>query len=136
MSHCPDVDQLLSVANALDWQVQEGLEHLRECERCGDYFAQLASVHAVLEARTEPRAGFADEVMRSLPDAEPATRRWIATTLSVVNPALAAFTTLFVLGLAANSPTPLPFGTPIFVVVVLAAAVTAAWSRRTTPARS
>ena len=46
MSECLDADALVTIGQALDWRVEEGLTHLRKCEDCR---AQLETLQLTRE---------------------------------------------------------------------------------------
>jgi hypothetical protein len=46
MSRCPDTDTILTIGDALHWDVQEGLRHLQTCEDCRSQIDVLRLAHA------------------------------------------------------------------------------------------
>ena len=58
---CPDTDAIVTIATALDWEIEAGLEHLQRCAECNTRIgvlqatrvalAQAESVDPALEAR-------------------------------------------------------------------------------------
>lgn len=53
MRHCPGTNDLITIAEALEWKVAEGLEHLQGCEDCRAQLATLQGARAAL-VDTEP----------------------------------------------------------------------------------
>jgi hypothetical protein len=45
MKECPGTDALVTVAEALDWEVTSALEHLRTCDDCRARLAVLTAAH-------------------------------------------------------------------------------------------
>jgi hypothetical protein len=53
MSDCPDTDAILTIADSLDWDVEENLRHLQTCDDCRARIEVLRLAHAGL-AVSEP----------------------------------------------------------------------------------
>lgn len=50
MMECPGSDALATIAAALDWNVEEALEHVRTCADCRGRLATLTATHAAFQA--------------------------------------------------------------------------------------
>jgi anti-sigma factor RsiW len=48
MRGCPDTDAIIAIGHALDWDVSDGLEHLRTCPDCRTRLATLRLTRAAL----------------------------------------------------------------------------------------
>ena len=102
MSSCLDTDTLATIGQALDWNLDESLRHLLECEPCRESVAALASVQRTL-AHEEPAAPVLVERIMSLM-AEPvatSTERPRSNAIWLLNGGMAALTVLAVAGGAA-----------------------------------
>ncbi len=132
MTDCLDSDTLIAVGQALDWNVDEPLDHLGACTSCRASLATLAATRQAL-AREEPvDADLVDRIMRQLPvhqAEEPGfARTW--NPVVVLNAGLVMITTMGVAVLAAGqSGGPLP-GWPVAVAGLVAAIGYVSWQRR------
>ena len=131
MESCPNVDALLAVGQALQWETTAGLEHLKSCERCQQELESLHAIHASLVDEVEPAAGYVDAVVRSLAE-EPASAHAAGGWVAVLNPILAAAVGMVV---ALNAVTPEAEAPLRGIVVSAAFAAVAAvyWGRRPEP---
>jgi anti-sigma factor RsiW len=60
MRECPDTDAIITVAAALDWDVAEGLRHLKTCDDCRARLGALRVTRAAIsEAEPVPEAALA-----------------------------------------------------------------------------
>lgn len=48
MSECPETDVIVTIGDALNWRVEEGLRHLRVCEECNARIELLPLTRAAL----------------------------------------------------------------------------------------
>ena len=46
MSNCPDADAILTIGDALGWDVEDGLRHLQTCDDCRAQMDALRIAHA------------------------------------------------------------------------------------------
>ncbi len=130
MTSCLGPNNLVAVGAAVDWHVDEALDHLRNCAVCREELARLASVHGVLTAQETPRAGFTDDVMADLVATE--TRRASARRLISISltPILAGATAFFSIAMAATGPSPVRVGPVAIAAAIGVALVTGWWDRK------
>ena len=97
---CPDVDVLVALGAALDWEAEGILDHVASCARCRAQLRELAALRRLMTESVAPRPGFTDEVLRALP-AEQGRAPWsarlalglVATCTTAVALAVASFGT-------------------------------------------
>jgi predicted anti-sigma-YlaC factor YlaD len=131
MRGCLDRDALVTLGAALDWEIEERLRHLAECESCRAELKRLATVHSVLGEELQPAPGFADRVLHALrvePGARPARSR-LPRLAGVLNPVLAALTSFFAVAFVATGQGVPELGPPALFVSLLVAVVTVWWNR-------
>ncbi len=129
MNRCLDLDRLVAVGAAVDWQVDELLEHLRDCTECREELRRLASVHGALSAEEAPRPGLVDEVMANLV-ATQASRVSMRRMMSVsLTPLLAGMTAFFAIAMA-TATSPVGVGPVAIGAAIVVALGTAWWSGR------
>ena len=105
MKECPDLDALITIQEALDWDAESAMRHVVSCESCLAGLRQVERLHEVLDQSLDPTHGFADRVLASLPpmpsptrSREQESRGWL---LSAGIFALATTTALLLLSSAA-----------------------------------
>ena len=69
MSECLDIDAILAIGHALDWNVEEGLSHLRTCTDCRAQLDTLQRTRAGLLASTPVAAGTLHRISAALHEA-------------------------------------------------------------------
>ncbi len=125
MNRCLDLDRLVSIGSAVDWQVDELLDHLHDCTSCREELGRLQSVHGALSAEEAPRPELVDDVMADLVTID-ARRGSMRRVLSLsVTPLLAGLTAFFAIAMAATATSPVGLG-PV-VVGALTVAIGAGW---------
>ena len=130
MSRCLDLDRLVAVGAAIDWQVDEVLDHLGDCAECRAELQRLASVHSALSEEEEPRPGLVDDVMADLLSTE-AKRTALLRIVSVsLNTVLAGATAFFAIAMAAAATPPIQLGPVALGAAMLVAVGTAWWNGR------
>ena len=107
MKSCLDPDTLLSVGQALDWNVGQ-LSHVHACEECRHQLEQLATMHADLSSEEDVRPGFSSDVMAAVAD-RVATNAAAMEWVTWLNPVLAAFAAVAVAWAARPAPWALAF---------------------------
>lgn len=130
MTRCLESEELVAIGTAVDWLVEETLDHLQHCNRCREEIARLTLVHRALSAQEVPRAGFTDQVMASIAatDARRArARRLVSVSLT---PILAGATAFFAIALAATGPSPIEIGPVAIAASIGVAALIALWDAR------
>ena len=130
MSRCLEADVLVSVGTSLDWQPEQALQHLTDCEECRGRLRQLAALHDALAGELEPTRDFTDSVMQSLVKdsvARSSDNRRVGLPI-LINPALAAATAFFVVALARAGESLPQQGTSLFVAALLVAIGTLWWN--------
>lgn len=75
-TECLDIDTLTSVAAALGWRTEAGIEHLSKCVVCRESLADLARVRTALGDAVEPGATFCSDVMSALRLQPAIATRW------------------------------------------------------------
>jgi predicted anti-sigma-YlaC factor YlaD len=111
MKECPDTDAIVSIADALDWDVAEGLHHLQTCDECRARIEALRSTRTAL-SETEPVddavlariAGALHTEARAERTRARDAHRW-ASALETVLAAVAAPTVLVASGIEIGSMT-------------------------------
>lgn len=122
MTHCSDIDTLVSLSELLGDRTLVELHHVLECDECRQQLQTLTTLRAGLGDVVEPEPSFTDAVLRALSDGGPAPttgaflEKWIAL---VGSPVLAALTVLLLLVQAAAAASmPLGIHMPIIASLV------------------
>jgi hypothetical protein len=76
MSQCPGTDALVTIAGALEWDVEAGLKHLTTCESCSEELRALHDVHAAYEAEEPVPDRVLARIDRLVADAAVRERAW------------------------------------------------------------
>ncbi len=132
MNRCLDGDTLVSLGAALDWDTDEGLRHVVDCQSCQHQLRQLAELHRDLTEEIKPRPGFTDDVMRSIGarrtnQSEVASR---VTLLGLLNPLMASVAVFFAIAYtSAGDPQAQLEFLPAILVSLAGGAVTLWWNR-------
>ncbi len=125
MNRCLDLDRLVSIGSAVDWQVDELLDHLHDCNNCREELGRLASVRGALGAEETPRPEFVDDVMADLVTID-ARRGSMRRVLSLsLTPLIAGMTAFFAIAMAATATSPVGLGPVAFGALTVA--IGAAW---------
>lgn len=132
MNRCLDVDALVTIAAALEWNQREALRHLTECDACQLQLDELATLHEVLEMEIAPRAGYTDQVVREF--GRERTSRSAGRhfgLLGVINPILAGATAsvAILLASAAYPAVQTPSSVLLASLVVVGATLWWNWTR-------
>ena len=138
MSRCPDIDTLLSIGTALEWDdVLERLRHIAGCSHCDERLTQLALVRESLRAEVHPRPGFTAAVVQAAVtvshDDRHGAPRLRGTEL--LSPILATLTALFTVGLA-TAAWPIQPGPGVIVAALIVGSATFGWNRTRAGRRS
>ncbi len=130
MKGCLEVDALVGLGAALDWRLEEGLEHLRECVHCRRRLERLGELSGTLGATIEPRPGFEERVIASLfrPGGAGQVRLRRAWLAALLNPALAGLTAFFAIALAGGELPASALDLPALLACVTVAGVTFWWN--------
>ena len=132
MTDCLDSDTLAAVGQALDWDVDEPLDHLCTCQSCRVSLATLAATrHALAEEELVARE-LVDRIMTQLPvdqaEKPGSARTW--KPVMVLNAGMVMITTMAVAAMAAaQSGGPLP-SWPVAAAGLVAAMGYLSWQRR------
>lgn len=130
MTHCSDIDTLVSLSELLGERPLEELRHVIQCDACREHIETLATLRAGLGPELEPEPGFSDAVLRTLKRGGPARawgpsiEKWVG---AVASPVLAAMTVLLLLLQAAGAGG-FELGIHVPVMAALAGAVVALWN--------
>ncbi len=135
MTNCLDIDTLAAVGQALDWNIDERLDHLVECPSCRESLATLAATQHALGKEEVVAPELVDRIMTALPvnqAEEPrSTRKW--NPVVIFNGGLVMITTMALAVMAtAQSGGPLP-GWPVSVAGLVAAMGYVSWQMRPVP---
>ena len=128
-TNCPDVDVLVALGTALDWETNEMLDHVASCGSCRAQLRELAELRHLVTESVTPRPGFADDVLRALP-VEGSRAPWVAKLAFGL---VASCTTAAALSAASFGTSGDRMLVALPLVSVLAGAVAAAWLGRTLP---
>ena len=93
MKACPDIDAMVTIADALHWDVDEGLRHLQTCADCRARVHVLAATHAALSEEEHVDDVTLAQITSALSSAsrsEQSAERRTERRLSVVEAILAA----------------------------------------------
>ena len=66
MKSCPGTDALTTVASALEWDAQGGIQHLSTCPECAQRLHALQLTHEVYDESEELAARDVDRIMNVL----------------------------------------------------------------------
>lgn len=69
MKNCPDLEALISIQDALDWDAESAMRHIIGCEVCLSSLRQVQRVHGALNRSLSPSPDFTDRVLAALPRA-------------------------------------------------------------------
>lgn len=130
MKSCLDIDQLVSLGSALDWDPEEGLLHLAECDRCRTQLNELAALQHALVGQIQPEPGFSDRVVGSVlrkPHRNRA-RSFRIGIVGVVNAALAGLVSFFAIALGMAGLSQTAVEPPGVIASLIAAASTLWWN--------
>ena len=91
MRECPDSDAIVSIADALDWEVAEGLQHLQTCADCRARIATLQAARSALLDAQPVEALVLDRITDALSEAAHhervrarRTQRWASVAEAVL----------------------------------------------------
>ena len=132
MTDCLDSDILTAVGQALDWDVDEPLDHLGTCQSCRATLATLAATRNTLAREVAVDPELIDRIMTQLPvhqaEESRSARTW--KPVMVLNAGMVMITTMGVAAMAgAQSGGPLP-GWPVAMAGLVAAMGYVSWQRR------
>ena len=99
MTSCPGTDALATIAGALDWDVEQGIKHLSNCESCASNLDALRSVHAGFDVREEVPENVVANIAAAITESarqERARGKRVQSLGDVIEAALAGFTALAV----------------------------------------
>ncbi len=135
MTDCLDIDTLAAVGQALDWNINERLDHLVECPSCRESLATLAATRRALGKEEVVAPELVDRIMTALPvnqAEEPVSaRKW--NPVVFFNAGLVMITTMALAVMAtAQSGGPLP-AWPVSVAGLVAAMGYVSWQMRPVP---
>ncbi len=132
MNRCLDGDTLVSLGAALDWDTDEGLRHVVDCQSCKQQLRQLAELHRHLTEEIKPRPDFTDEVIESIGvhrDRQPEVGNRM-TLWGLLNPLMASVAVFFAIAYtSAGDPQAQLEFLPAILVSLAGGAVTLWWNR-------
>lgn len=129
MKRCLDVDRLVTLGAAVDWKVEELLEHLLACSDCREQLGRLATVHDTLNTEEPAPPELVAAVISDMSFRQ-ARRASIGRSLTrSLTALLAGMTTLFSVPLVASGTSPVSFG-PVAGAAVAVALAMVWWSTR------
>ncbi len=131
MNACLEADDLVALGTAVQWHVDEALEHLAGCDGCREQLRTLRAVYHQASDAITPAAGFSDAVMQAIGEqraARPtASSRFRVTSL--LTSAFAGMTTFFAILLTSSGGATALTGIPVLVTCGAAALGTLWWNR-------
>jgi anti-sigma factor RsiW len=132
MTDCLDSDILTAVGQALDWDVDEPLDHLGTCQSCRATLATLAATRNTLARQVAVDPKLVDRIMTQLPvnrtEGPGSARAW--KPVMVFNAGMVMITTMAVAVMAAAQTSgPLP-GWPVAAAGLVSAVGYLSWQRR------
>ncbi len=133
MTPCIDLDELVSLGNALDWDVEQRLSHILSCEACKTKIRELETLHEVMSEEVAPRAGFPRDVLDALPTEKRSKSKAASPVITLVNTLLASMTCFFAVVLASSGAPGVETGMPLLFVALIAGATTFVWNTVKTP---
>ncbi|MCH7475723.1 MAG: hypothetical protein IIA27_13775 [Gemmatimonadetes bacterium] len=135
MNRCLDEDTLVSLGAALDWDPDEGLRHVVDCQSCQQQLRQLSQLHRDLTEEMKPRLGFTDDVIRSI-GVHPNRHLAVAnrmSPLSALNALLASVAVFFATAYASAGDPQMQLDLLPAILVSLAGGAVTLWWNRTHP---
>ena len=133
MTHCIDLDDVVSLGAALDWDVEQQLVHITSCETCKSRIRELQTLHEIMSEDIEPRAGFARDVVEALPMDKRSKSAVGGSVVTLVNALLAGATSFFAAALVSTGAPGFEFGVPLSFVALIAGVTTFIWNTVRTP---
>ena len=131
MNRCLDLDRLVSIGSAVDWQVDELLDHLHDCNICREELGRLQSLHGALSAEEAPRSGLVNDVMADIVTIDARRGSMQRILFLSLTPLLAGMTAFFAIAMAATATSPVALG-PV-ALGALTVAIGAAWWNERAP---
>lgn len=129
MTHCSDIDTLVSLSELLGDRTLVELGHVLECDECRERLQTLGTLRAVFGHVVEPEPAFTDAVLRALPAGGRATGAFLEKWVALVgSPVLAALTVLLFLVQVAGAGG-MALGLHVPILAGLAGAGVALWNR-------
>ncbi len=138
MTHCSDIDTLVSLSELLGDRTLVELHHVLECQECRQQLQTLTTLRAGIEHVVEPEPAFTDAILEAIsdggsaPNAGAFLEKWVAL---VGSPVLAALTVLLLLVQAAGSAS-MPLGVHMPIIAGLVGVSVAVWNRLGADVRS
>ncbi len=129
MNVCLEADDLVALGAAVQWNVDEVLEHLAGCEGCREQLRSLRAVYHSAADTITPAAGFTDVVMQAIDERHAAPTRPRFHMTSLLTPALAAMTTFFAVLMISSGDAAALTGIPVLVACAVAGLSTLGWNR-------
>lgn len=117
MSQCLDEDGIVSVGNAIGWEVDR-VRHLSECDECRSLLKQLGRMHLMLSDEVQPGTDFTDSVVAALPERRRRMSDLVTKVLHLLaTPVLAGLTAFFSAALVNQGVGGATVGPPMIVLV-------------------
>lgn len=133
MTDCLDTDTLAAVGQALDWNVDQRLDHLVGCPSCRELLTTLAAARHALAQEEVVDPELVDSIMASFPsrsDTRPFPGLTSPGPVGLVNGLMVAVLTVVISGMAAlQSAGPAP-GLPSIVAGLLVGVAYWWWNER------
>ena len=131
MTHCSDIDTLVSLTDLLGEQALAELGHVLECRQCRKHVETLTTLRSGIGPELTPGVGFSETVLRMLPaagmgkDAGETVEKWVGLVTSPVLAALTTFLLLFQVAGAGGTS----IGPHVPVMAVMVGAGVVVWNR-------
>lgn len=134
MTICIDLDDLVSLGAALDWDVEQQLVHITSCETCKTRMRELQTLHEIMSEDIEPRAGFARDVVDILPMKKRSKSAVGGRVVTLINALLASATSFFAAALVSSGVPGFSVDLPMLFVTSIVGVATFMWNTVRTPA--
>jgi predicted anti-sigma-YlaC factor YlaD len=129
MTHCSDIDTLVSLSELLGDRTLVELRHVLECDECREQIQTLATLRAGLGHVVEPEPAFTDAVLSAIGQGGRGPGAFLEKWVALVgSPVLAAFTVLLFLVQAAGAGGA-SLGLHVPILAGLAGVGVALWNR-------
>jgi predicted anti-sigma-YlaC factor YlaD len=94
---CPDTDSLITIGAAIEWRIDEFLDHLRDCSDCRENLRNLSVVQVALSEVSQPHPATLSRAMADVTTADARIERFWKTISLSLTPLFAGFTAFFTL---------------------------------------
>ncbi|GMR13409.1 MAG: hypothetical protein BMS9Abin29_1618 [Gemmatimonadota bacterium] len=129
MTHCSDIDTLVSLSELLGDRALVELRHVLDCDECSERLQTLTTLRAGLGHLGEPEPAFTDAVLRVLPAGSRGPGAFVEKWVALVGSPILASLTVLLLLVQATRAAGMPLGLHLPVMAGLAGLGVAVWNR-------